>query len=122
MAWVVFYFSAFLFLHSSCSGLLANNHNAFIDGGNPGRPPGILRTISALVAALIICGLLLDQTGDENQPTGENLEKNVRSILTGMLTQTGTDWAMFNEKAGGAFLYNKRTRVVYKVWFRGEGE
>ena len=69
-----------------------------------------------------MCGLLLAQTGDENQPTGENLEKNVRSILTGMLTQTGTDWAMFNEKAGGAFLYNKRTRVVYKMWFRGEGE
>ena len=41
MAWVVFYFSAFLFLHSSCSGLLANNHNAFIDGGNPGRHPEI---------------------------------------------------------------------------------
>ena len=41
MAWVVFYFSAFLFVHSSCSGLLANNHNAFIDGGNPRRHPEI---------------------------------------------------------------------------------
>ena len=41
MAWVVFYFSVSLFVHSSCSGLLASNHNAFIDGGNPRRHPGI---------------------------------------------------------------------------------
>ena len=69
-----------------------------------------------------MCGLLLAQTGDEDQPAGENFEENVRSILKGMLTQTGTDWAMFNGKAGGTFLYNKRTRVVYKMGFRGKGE
>ena len=51
-----------------------------------------------------MCGLLLAQTGDEDQPTGGNFEENTKSILTGMLTQTGTDWAMFNGKAEVTFI------------------